>query len=98
MQITKHAEERFRQRGLPNWAIELALDLFDLELPAGGGAYAIGLSRRQARRLSNIGVGGQIIDRLKKTALICDASDVVITALSGKPARRTLRNAWKRGH
>jgi hypothetical protein len=60
--LSKHAQTRCQQRGIPKHVVKLLIDHADIERPVGGGCSMLRVSRRQASAIKT--------DKLARFALI----------------------------
>lgn len=77
--LTRHAETRASQRGVPRDVIEAILDHADMDVPVGGGCTALRLSKRRLKDAALRRRLGARLDRLSGIAVICadDTGDIV---------------------
>lgn len=93
---TIHFEERARQRGVQSWVSEILYACADIEVPAGGGASILGLSRAGAARLVKQGVPAGVVERVQRVCIvISESSGTCITAINGNRAARAIKRAMR---
>ena len=92
--LSRHAERRARQRGVPDGLIDLLLAHADVDAPAGSGCTVLRISRNRLAALRpRLGAAAE---RLSNLALIwSDRTAQVVTILRdhGTPAGRRYRAA-----
>lgn len=99
MITSTHFEARARQRGIQSWVSETLYALADVDVPAGGGASILALSRAGAVRLIKQGVPTEVVERVQRVCLIISESGgACITAINGKRAARAIKRAKRHGH
>ena len=93
-QTTIHFEERSRQRGVPTWATDILYECADIELPAAGGAYVLGLSRCAARKLIQSGAPASLVARIERLCIILSPiNEKGVTVLNGTRAAHAIKEA-----
>lgn len=97
MQLSHHAVQRTRQRGIRPATVDLIYDYADREAFVGSGAVHIFVSRAMIRRLKRLGVSTSECSQLITTSLLLDPdTNTVITALRGNARARRLKR-YRRG-
>ena len=94
--LSKHAQRRRQQRGVPNTLVTAILDHHDVEIEARGGCRVLRVSRKQAESLGRDPALRQDSSRLPGIALVySDTTGEVVTVLRDRPGRRG--RAYRRG-
>ena len=92
IELTGHAERRVRQRGISDGDVGLMLS-YGARHVTHKTCELVTLGRSGAHELLGEGVSVQVVDRLKRTALVVSGADgMVITAIKlGRKCHRYLR-------
>ncbi len=85
--MTTHAQLRAQGRGISPADIEAVL-AWGCEVPVGGGAWGVTLSRRTAAEMAAEGAPRAWIDTLQRVAVVVAQDDAVVTVMRmGRPDR-----------
>jgi len=88
IKFTNHAIGRVRQRGIPSGDVDLMLR-FGARSVTHKACELVTLGRSGANELLGEGVSAQVIDRLKRTALVVSSRDgALVTALKLRGGKR----------
>lgn len=92
---TRHQERRLRQRGVDNETFAMIVEWADREVPVGGGAVSLTMSRGAINEMAVEGVRVPSCDKLSRLAVVVSSDGTVKTVLvmrkSGRSARRYRR-------
>lgn len=87
--ITTHAKVRSKQRGTSQSAVRAILKYADIEMPTHSGCKRLQVSHAAVRLMMSDGVALKDIDAAKKTILVVDEKDRVVTVMKmNGPDRR----------
>lgn len=87
--MTKHGEERLKQRGSQVHDVEIVFRYGDVEVPAHRGCRFLRLSHHTANSLLVAGIlPVQAVDRARRLVLLLDPSDRLVTVVKCNPYRR----------
>lgn len=86
--LTKHAQERAQQRGMPAAALDLVYRCGDVDLPAGGGCTRRAISHRAAAELLAEGESPALVERAARLILVIGNDGMVLTAWPKRSAAR----------
>lgn len=92
-QMTRHAEQRSQQRGVPLRMVEAVLDRHDLAFDVGGECRVLRVSRAAAATMTGV-ADRQMAEKLPALAVIwSDRTNRVVTVLrdSGRRSARRYR-------
>ena len=92
-QMTRHAQQRSRQRGVPLRMIEAVLDRHDLDFEAGGDCRVLRVSRSAAAAITSP-AERQMAEKLSKLVIVwSDRTARVVTVLrdTGRRGARRYR-------
>ena len=80
--LSRHAQTRIQQRGVPHALLYLLLETADIDAPAGGGCRILRVSRKRLKDTSLRERVGSDIDRLARCAVLwCDRTHSIVTVL-----------------
>lgn len=97
MQLSYHASQRTRQRGVRPETVGLIFEHADRETFVGSGAVHIFVSRAMIHRLRRMGYSQAECSQLITTSLLLDPdTNTVITALRGDSRARRIKR-YRRG-
>lgn len=93
--LTRHAIARSDQRGVSDSVRTLVLQHGDIELPQYRGCRSLQISERVAVGLIADGVAVLDVERARRTILVVDVSDRIVTVMKTDAGRRfqAVRNA-----
>lgn len=80
--LTRHAEVRCSQRGIPSEVVQFVLANFDLDHHAGAGVAAISISKPRLRLLEEQGAPIEVLERAARTVLLIAEDGAVVTAIN----------------
>jgi hypothetical protein len=87
--LTNHAKQRLRQRGVRRKALEIVMIYGDIEIPSGAGCRFLRLSNHA---VSSLLCGEehpvQAVDDAKRLLVLVSASGKVVTLIKRDPERR----------
>lgn len=98
--LTLHAENRLRQRGITPDVAELVVENHDIAVPVGRGCVALSLSRAALPGLLADGLPPRLADKIRRVAVVVEeATGLVVTVmhLHGDAARRYTRTGGRGG-
>lgn len=97
LDLSRHAERRSRQRGVPHALLDALLANADVEAPAGSGCTVLRISRERLASAELRRSLGDACDRLGSLALIwSDATAEIVTVVHHKAGRAGRR--YRRAH
>jgi hypothetical protein len=87
--MTRHAQQRLRQRGVRAETLEILIDYADVEIPAKQGCRFLRLSNKAAGALMSGGQhAAQDVDKAKHLLVLVNDAGQVVTLIKVDPRRR----------
>jgi hypothetical protein len=87
--LTRHAQQRLRQRGVKGKTLDILMDYADVEIPARQGCRFLRLSSKAASALMSKGLyRAQDVDCAQHLLVLVDNAGQIVTLVKVDPRRR----------
>lgn len=90
--MTRHADERVRQRGVRTDALEFVLEHFDSDHVLADGRSSVWISSSGLKKLAKDGYHAGLVEKAGKLCLVLASNGNVVTVLNRPPSRSYRRH------